>query len=412
MDILRFITAGNVDDGKSTLIGRLLYDTNNIKSDVLDSVSSGDDAGGNPNLAHITDGLRTERAQGITIDVAYKYFTTPRRKYIITDAPGHFQYTKNLVTGASGVDVVIILIDACNGITEQTRRHSLVVSFLKIQHVVVAINKMDMLGYDEQVFNNIKNEFLAIAGQLQIHNATFIPISALLGDNVSAPSGNMDWYKGDTLMQYLETCETVIEHGNAARYAIQCEIDAVKPGFEKGYAGKILSGTLRVGERIGVYPAGTASVIAKIANGYNEVTEANAGENIILYLDPATFAKRGDVIAHTTTPPFCTHHFEVVLCWLNNPTPLQMQTDYFLRINGAETICKITEVIYKTDIRSFEKYNDTQTLEVNQFARVKVQTKEAIAYDHSTATSLSQTARGIIIDVNSNYTSAAFVIIP
>ena len=402
MDILRFITAGNVDDGKSTLIGRLLYDTKNIKDDVLESV--------NMNLAHITDGLRAERQQGITIDVAYKYFTSPKRKYIITDAPGHFQYTRNLVTGASSVDAMIILIDAQNGITEQTKRHSLVASFLKIKQVVVAINKMDVIGYDEQVFTSIKNEYLKIGDKLQLHNLTFIPISALLGDNVSFPSEKMNWHKGETLMQYLESCEPVMPSNDIARLSLQCVIDSDKEIFEKGFAGKLLSGKLRIGDPVTIYPELKLAIIKKIIVGHDAIQEANAGDNICVYLEKSIILKRGDMVckAHDSVLPKNENLFETAICWLDTEQPLQIGKEYILRIGTRETICTITEVIYKIDINNFEKYNDEHTLEVNQFATVKIETRTKISYDPYTV--LPENGRGIIIDTKTNYTSGAFVI--
>ena len=394
MDILRFITAGNVDDGKSTLIGRLLYDTKNIKDDVLESV--------NMNLAHITDGLRFERQQGITIDVAYKYFTTPKRKYIITDAPGHFQYTRNLVTGASGVDAIIILIDAQNGITEQTRRHSMVASFLKIKHIVIAVNKMDALGYDEQIFNSIKNEYHGIADKLQLHNITFIPISALQGDNVSFSSGNMNWDNCNTLMQYLESCTPATPNEDIARFSVQYVTG-------KAHYGKLLSGTLKVGDPIDIYPGIKYAKITKILIGYEDSLEAKAGDNICIYFEDGSIARRGNLICKTLspTPPEYKNTFEAIICWLDTGNPLVLNKEYILRINTTETICKITEVIYKTDVSSFDKNYTDKSVSENEFARVKIKANDNVVYDLFTI--LPETGHGIIIDLATNYTSGAFV---
>jgi sulfate adenylyltransferase subunit 1 len=401
MDILRFITAGNVDDGKSTLIGRLLYDTENIKTDVLESVSAE-----NVNLAHITDGLRAERQQGITIDVAYKYFTTKNRKYIVTDAPGHFQYTKNLVTGASGVDVMIILIDAQNGITEQTKRHSLVASFLKIKQIVVAINKIDAMEYGEEVFSAIKNEYSGIVQKLQLGDVTFIPISALLGDNVSFASKNMDWYGGVTLMQYLESTVPRVEQHEITRVSVQCAVHS--ESFGKGHAGKVLSGKLRTGDVIAVYPAGLKSVIRMILHGYVEMQEATAGQNIMVYLENNIEVNRGDIIAYADDAPLCAYQFEASICWLDSSEALQIDTDYFLRINGMETICKIINVISMIDINSFDKTNYESPIEANQFAEVVIETQEAMAFDKFSL--MPENGRGIIINAQTNYTSGAFTI--
>jgi sulfate adenylyltransferase subunit 1 len=403
MDILRFITAGNVDDGKSTLIGRLLYDTHNIKTDVLQSVS-----GTEINLAFITDGLRSEREQGITIDVAYKYFTTKRRKYIITDAPGHFQYTKNLVTGASGVDVMIILIDAQNGITDQARRHLLVASFLKLKQIVVAINKMDLEAYDEDVFNKIKNEFAAIAGKLGLQQLSFIPVSALCGDNISLRSGNMEWYKGGTLLQYLEDSHPATNQAAIARYSVQYVVNAPYAGYGKGYAGKMLSGTLAAGDGIGIYPAGTRSVVSKILQGYDEVQAALAGRDVVVYLENDAAAGRGDVFAHPQHAPECGNSINATLCWLDSVQSLDLDKTYFLRINGQEAECKIIAVINKIDVHTYDTYSDSIPLGVNQFAHVTIETKKKIVFDRSGA--IPATGRGALIDMDTNYTCAAFVV--
>ncbi len=394
MDILRFITAGNVDDGKSTLIGRLLYDTGNIKSDVLQSVGGDDEV----NLAFITDGLRAERAQGITIDVAYKYFTTAKRKYIITDAPGHFQYTKNLVTGASAVDAIIILIDAINGITEQTRRHSLVASFLRIPHVVVAVNKMDAMGYNEVVYEQIKNDFNSIAEKLHLKNITFIPISALKGDNVLEQSVKMDWYKGITLMQCLEGCEPVRAKNDAARFSVQYVQD------DGVCMGKMLSGSIKVGDTVCVKPEQELAVVQKIIHGYDEVTESKAGENVSIYL--AGKAKRGSMVSHFYDAPTLAEQLDATLCWLDGENVLHTDKEYVLRINAMETVCRIT-VLHKIDIHTYEEYESDVPVGINEFARVRVTTNDMVAYD--AFDTLPENGRGIIIDAETGSTVGAFV---
>lgn len=401
MDILRFITAGNVDDGKSTLIGRLLYDTNNIKKDLLQAVSN--DKADNYNLAYITDGLRSEREQGITIDVAYKYFTTKNRKYIITDAPGHFQYTKNLVTGASNVDLIIILIDAQNGITEQTKRHSLVASFLQIKHVVVAVNKMDAVNYDEQIFNSIQQEFSSIAEKLSIQNLTFIPISALQGDNVSFPSASMKWYDGTTLENYLENCSPSILNTDTVRFAVQCIIS----GENIGYAGQVISGSIKVNDTICIHPGNHLGTITRIVNGYNEVASAEAGQNICIYLHSDYKPQRGDLISNLENFPVVTNQIDATICWFDE-TPLQIEKDYILRLYTTETLCRITKVDYKVDVNSFEKNVVTEPVKVNEFARVSIKTKDAIAYD--TFASIPECGRGVLIDPVTNNTAGAYII--
>ncbi len=401
MDILRFITAGNVDDGKSTLIGRMLYDTKNIQDDVLASVSGGD----NMNLAFITDGLRSEREQGITIDVAYKYFTTENRKFIITDAPGHFQYTRNLVTGASNADVMIILIDAHNSITEQTKRHALAATFLKIRHVVLAINKMDVFNYDERVFAEIKKEFESIRERLQLDKVTYMPISALHGDNVSFVSENMSWYNGATLMQYLESCQPFVANANSLRYTVQCTIQT-NEGI--GYAGKLLSGQLNVSDNIVVCPDGQITKVSKIIHGNKEVSTAIAGENITVFLANSTIAKRGDIFATMDTLPISNNSFSASICWLDDIAPLKVEKEYILRINGAMSKCRITEVISKTNINTLEQVKNVTAVEANEFAEVRILTNQPIAYDPFSL--VKENGRGIIIDAETNYTSGAFTI--
>jgi len=402
MDILRFITAGSIDDGKSTLIGRLLYDTQNIKADILDSISGKGDGGADMNLAFITDGLRAERQEGITIDVAYKYFTTPRRKYIITDAPGHFQYTKNLVTGASGVDVMIILIDAVNGILGQTRRHSLAASFLRIPHIVIAINKMDLVNYDEQVYNNIKNEYGQIARQLALRNVTFIPISALKGDNVTFHSENMPWYAQQTLEQYLENCDPVVPQATSLRLPIQYSRN-------NNHYGKLISGGIKKGDTITINPGGKKAIVEKIIHNYSEVAEATAGQDICITLGEPAAIKRGDLLSHIADAPQCTNELEAALCWLDETMPLELNKEYILSINAAETSCSITRIISVTDNDTFVQHIGRQQVAVNEFATIKIKTAHPVAFDKFTA--IPATGRGILIDKETNNTSGALTIL-
>lgn len=402
MDILRFITAGNVDDGKSTLIGRLLYDTGNIKTDVLQSVS-GDDA---VNLAHITDGLRSERAQGITIDVAYKYFTTTARKYIITDAPGHFQYTKNLVTGASAADVIIILIDARNGITEQTKRHSLAASFLQIKQVIIAVNKMDAIGYSEAVFMQIKAAYEAgIAAKLNLGQTTFIPISALHGDNVITPSGNMPWYTGPSLMQWLDAYTPAQPQTNAFRLAVQYA--STKEDFQMCF-GKIISGNVRTGDSVSIFPADKYGTIHKIGIGTNlECNTASEGQNVCLFIESAHLIKRGDMLCNTVAPPQTAQELTGSLCWLDTH-PMTVGKEYLLQINNTSCACTITNIVSKTDVNTFEKNRGGNELLINEFAVVAIHTAATVVFD--SFAEIPPTGRGIIIDKESNYTCGAFTI--
>jgi sulfate adenylyltransferase subunit 1 len=409
MDVFRFITAGNVDDGKSTLIGRLLHDTGNIKSDILTSVSDSDSSV--VNLAHITDGLRAERAQGITIDVAYKYLTTEHRKFIITDAPGHFQYTKNLVTGASGTDAIIVLIDATHGITEQTRRHSLVAAFLRIPHVVVAVNKMDAMGFDEAVFGRIQTEYEELAAKLGLTRVTYIPMSALLGDNVTFQSDNMGWYKGNTLLQYLESCEPVVSTTKAIRFCVQ-HVVATNDEVKEGYLGKLLSGTIRTNDMLTLWPEQQTVIVSKITEGYNTIREASAGANLCLQLmpilNPTISIKRGAIVANKANGPTVAARLTVRLCWLNGDKQLSDGEKYVLRINCQETPCKISTILSKTAIGSFEEIPAEGVVSVNEFAFVRIETDRSVVFD--TFTTVPENGRGVLIDPDTNYTSAAFIV--
>lgn len=401
MDILRFITAGNVDDGKSTLIGRLLYDTGNIKSDVLQTVSA-DDA---VNLAYVTDGLRSERAQGITIDVAYKYFTTPRRKYIVTDAPGHFQYTRNLVTGASAADAIIILIDARNGITEQTHRHSLVASFLHIRQIIVAINKMDAVGYAEATYNHIKEQYeSAIAAKLNLPSPTFIPISALMGDNVIQPLGNMPWYNGHSLIQCLDACTPATAPAQAFRMAVQYASNAEQIQY---CFGKILSGTIQVGDIIAIDPANASGKVAKILAGNVEVPAASVGQNACLQVYSPHKTTRGQLLTTQGNPPQTSNNIHAALCWLDEK-PLEVGKEYLLQLNCKSAKCRITHITSKTDVHTFEENNGGTELHINEFAKVTILTTETMAFD--AFAHLPATGRGIIIDPDTNYTCGAFTV--
>jgi len=400
MDLLRFTTAGSVDDGKSTLIGRLLYDTGNIKTDILETLS----LEGGLNLAHVTDGLRAERKQKITIDVAYKYFSTPHRKFIITDAPGHFEYTRNLVTGASNVDIMIILVDAQNGITAQTRRHSMVASFLKVGNVIVAINKMDLSNYSEEVYDRIKNEYMQIAAKLRLQHISFIPISALNGDNVTTASANTPWYNGPAILTLLESYEIPTQQYAHLRLTIQCSIQ----DGQQGFAGKILSGTLHSGDKVVIHPSGRQTTVSKVIHNYDPVTETHAPANVCIFLDNDTPLKRGDTISHAHDTPMHGHDLNTDICWMDATTVLDKSKTYLLRINTAEAHCTVPAIAHKINIDTLEHYTEDAPLEANQFATVQIKTREKIAWDHFA--SVPENARGILIDPDTNNTVAAFII--
>ena len=384
MDILRFITAGSVDDGKSTLIGRLLYDSKNILIDQLEAVerASKFKNDGTIDLALLTDGLRAEREQGITIDVAYKYFSTPKRKFIIADAPGHVQYTRNMITGASNAALIIILIDARNGIIEQTKRHSIIASLLNIPNVVVAINKLDLVGYSEEIFNNIKEEYSKMAEQLSLNNVVYIPISALNGDNIVDQSENLNWYEGKTLLDYLETVE--LENTinlDKARFPVQY---VIRPQTEelhdyRGYAGKITSGIYKVGDSVTILPSGTESKISVIEVAQKQVEEAFAPQSVILHLENDVDISRGDLIVRSADLPKIEQELEVLVCWMGDK-PLKSGSKYLIQNNTTQVKGIVKNIEYKLDVNTLEK-QEVEQVSLNEIVKLKLKTAKPLAYD-------------------------------
>lgn len=385
MDILRFLTAGSVDDGKSTLIGRLLYDSKNILIDQMEALerSSKNSTNGQVDLALLTDGLRAEREQGITIDVAYKYFSTPKRKFIIADAPGHIQYTRNMVTGASNSDLIIILIDARNGVIEQTKRHSIIASLLNIPYVVVAINKMDLVEYSQTRFNEIVAQYNQVAQSLNLKNVTFIPISALNGDNVVEPSEHIHWYKGDTLLNLLETIEIQSSTNfTNARFPVQL---VLRPQSEewhdyRGYAGRIESGIFRKGDEIQVLPSQISAKISTIELNNQEVTEAFAPQSVVIHLDKDIDISRGDMIAKMDTSLKIGQEIEALICWMDDK-PMNIRNRYLLQHNSKITPVIIQNIEYKLDVNTLEKQETSQAT-LNEVVKVKLKTATALAYDN------------------------------
>ena len=384
MDILRFITAGSVDDGKSTLIGRLLYDSKNILIDQMEAVERASKFrnDGTLDLALLTDGLRAEREQGITIDVAYKYFSTPKRKFIIADAPGHVQYTRNMITGASNAALIIILIDARNGIIEQTKRHSIIASLLNIPNVVVAINKLDLVGYSEDIFNTIKDDYSKMAEQLSLNNVVYIPISALDGDNIVDRSQNLSWYEGKTLLDYLETVE--LENTinlEKARFPVQY---VIRPQLEeyhdyRGYAGKITSGIYKVGDSVTVLPSGSESKISAIEIDQKKVDEAFAPQSVVLHLEDNIDVSRGDLIVKSNDLPRLEQELDVLVCWMGDK-PLKAGSKYLLQNNTTQVRAVIKEIEYKLDVNSLEK-QEVEQASLNEIVKLKLKTAKPLAYD-------------------------------
>lgn len=412
MDLLRFITAGSVDDGKSTLIGRLLYDSKSIMIDQLEAIErqSKNKDEGEIDLALLTDGLRAEREQGITIDVAYKYFSTPKRKFIIADAPGHIQYTRNMVTGASNADLAIILIDARNGVVEQTRRHSIIASLLSIPHVVVAINKMDLVNFSQDVYNNIVIDYARVAQSLGLKQVTYIPLSALQGDNIVEKSEKLGWYEGPSLLHFLEAVE-VLDTTNltSARFPVQYVIRPQTDALHdyRGYAGKIISGVYRVGDAVTIQPAGITSRIKAIELGGKEVAEAFAPQSVILHLEDDIDISRGDVIVHSDQPVKTAQELEVLLCWMDNK-PLIPGNKYLLQINSRVVRSVVRNIEYKLDVNTLEKNEAPQQAVLNDVIKATLKTASPIPYD--SYQELRANGGAILIDETSHVTVGACMI--
>ncbi len=409
MDLLRFITAGSVDDGKSTLIGRLLYDSKNILIDQLEALekSTKNRTDGSVDLALLTDGLRAEREQGITIDVAYRYFTTPKRKFIIADAPGHVQYTRNMITGASNASLIIILVDARQGVVEQTRRHSIIASLLKIPHIVVAINKMDLVEYSQDVYNNIVIDFAEVAKQLELKDVTYIPMSALNGDNIVDKSEKIDWYDGKPLLEFLEDVKLDNDiNYTDARFQVQY---VIRPQTEelhdyRGYAGKISSGVYKKGDKVKVLPAGHETTIAKLEVGGVEVEEAFAPQPVVVQLSEDIDISRGDTIAKIDNLPEVGNELNVLLCWLDDK-PLQPGNKYYLQHNSRLVRSVVRSVEYKLEVNTLQQQPVEGGVKLNEVVKAVIKTASPLVYDSYEKLNINGSA--ILIDETSNSTVAA-----
>lgn len=412
MDILRFITAGSVDDGKSTLIGRLLYDSKSILIDQLEAIEkqSKNKENGNIDLALLTDGLRAEREQGITIDVAYKYFSTPKRKFIIADAPGHIQYTRNMVTGASNADLAIILIDARNGVVEQTRRHSIIAHLLNIKHIIVAINKMDLIGYSQDRYNNIVIDFMEVAKSLGLNDVKYIPISALNGDNIVNLSDYFSWYDGETLLGMLESVEVVSDINiRDGRFPVQYVIRPQVPELHdyRGYAGKIISGIYKKGDEVIVLPSEVRSKISSIETSGKEVDEAFAKQSVILHLEDNIDVSRGDLIVPIGNQPTTEQEFDVLLCWMGNK-PVIAGNKYLFQINSRVERCIIKDIEYKIDVNTLKKDYTISSGELNDILKVTIKTALPVSFD--SYQNLKENGGAILIDETSCVTAGACMI--
>lgn len=411
--LLRFTTAGSVDDGKSTLIGRLLYDSKSIFEDQLEAIEATSKKKGleSVDLAMFTDGLRDEREQGITIDVAYRYFTTPKRKFIIADTPGHIQYTRNMVTGASTANAAIILIDARHGVIEQTKRHAFIASLLQIPHLIVCINKMDLVQFSEEIYNEILSQFENFSSKLYVKDIRYIPISALNGDNVVNRSEQMDWYQGAPLLHNLETLHISSDINKIdGRFPVQTVIRPQREGFidYRGYAGRIASGIYRVGDEIAVLPSGFTSKIKSINAGNQEIEEAFAPMSVAITLEDDIDVSRGNMIVKKNNQPQMEQEFDVMLCWLNNQ-PGKQKTKYTLMHTTNEQQVMIKEVVYKMDIKTFTRNTTEKVLEMNTIARVTIRATNRFMIDSYKDNRI--TGSIILIDENTKETVAAGMIV-
>ncbi len=411
MDILKFLTAGSVDDGKSTLIGRLLYDSDSILLDQLEALQASNrkNDDGTIDLAILTDGLKAEREQGITIDVAYKYFQTERRKFIIADTPGHIQYTRNMVTGASNANLAIILVDARKGVIEQTIRHSFLVSLLGIQQVVLAINKMDMVDYSEEVYNKILKDYNELATKVGLKNVHAIPVSALKGDNVVNESEAMPWYKGNSLLHFLETVDVAVDTSTEhARFPVQWVIRPQTDELHdyRGYAGRISSGSFKVDDKVTVLPSGFTSTISKIEQFDQDLAEAVSGQSVTIHLRDEIDISRGDLLVNNSYQPEVSQLIEADLCWMDTRA-LDTTHTYFIQHNSKVTRCKIQETLYKVNINTLEK-EPAEDFKLNDIGRIIIKTADPLAFDHYEENKANGGA--IIIDSRTNVTVGAVML--
>ncbi|MFI7597095.1 sulfate adenylyltransferase subunit CysN [Actinoplanes sp. NPDC049681] len=414
MDLLRFATAGSVDDGKSTLIGRLLYDTKSLFSDQLEAVEAVSAARGDEytNLALLTDGLRAEREQGITIDVAYRYFATPRRKFIIADTPGHIQYTRNMVTGASTADLALILVDARKGLVEQSRRHAFLTSLLRVPHLVLCINKMDLVGWDKEVYDRIADEFTSFAAKLDITDLTIIPISALEGDNIASRSEKSPWYEGPSLLHHLEhvhiaSDRNLVDVRFPVQYVIRPQSTTVTD--YRGYAGQVASGVLKPGDEVMVLPSGMTSTISAIDTADGPVDEAFPPMSVTVRLTDEIDISRGDMICRPHNAPAVAQDVEAMICWMDETAPLRVGAKYTIKHTTRTARTVVRGLQYRLDVNTLHRDEDASGLALNEIGRVKLRTTVPLLADEYRR---NRTTGGfILIDETTNRTVGAGMII-
>jgi sulfate adenylyltransferase subunit 1 len=411
--LLRFTTAGSVDDGKSTLIGRLLYDSKSIFEDQLEAVEASSAKKGFDyvDLSLLTDGLKSEREQGITIDVAYRYFATPKRKFIIADTPGHIQYTRNMVTGASTANLALILIDARKGLVEQTFRHSYIASLLKLPHIIVCVNKMDLVNYDEATYDRIVEEYKAFSSKLEVSDIQFVPISALAGDNVVHRSENMDWYQGATLMHMLESVHIESDYNHIdSRFPVQYVVRPQSKEYHdyRGYAGRVAGGIFRPGDDVLVLPSGFNSKIKTIELGGQQLEEAFAPMSVTITLEDEIDISRGDIIAKPNNHPQTDQDIDLMLCWMNQ-RPIKLNSKLLVRHTTKEVRGVLKEITYKLDINSLQRVEEVDQLVMNEIARVKIRTAQPLFFDNYRKNRI--TGSLILVDETTNETIAAGMIV-
>lgn len=414
MDLLRFATAGSVDDGKSTLIGRLLYDTKSLFSDQLEAVEAVSAARGDEytNLALLTDGLRAEREQGITIDVAYRYFATPRRKFIIADTPGHIQYTRNMVTGASTADLALILVDARKGLVEQSRRHAFLTSLLRVPHLVLCINKMDLVGWDKDIYDRIADEFTSFAAKLDITDLTIIPISALEGDNIASRSEKSPWYEGPSLLHHLEhvhiaSDRNLVDVRFPVQYVIRPQSTTVTD--YRGYAGQVASGVLKPGDEVMVLPSGMTSTISAIDTADGPVDEAFPPMSVTVRLRDEIDISRGDMICRPHNAPAVAQDVEAMICWMDETAPLRVGAKYTIKHTTRTARTVVRGLQYRLDVNTLHRDEDAPGLSLNEIGRVKLRTTVPLLADEYRR---NRTTGGfILIDETTNRTVGAGMII-
>ena len=414
MDLLRFTTAGSVDDGKSTLIGRMLYDSKSIFQDQIEAIERASAKMGGEegiNLALLTDGLRAEREQGITIDVAYRYFATPKRKFIIADTPGHIQYTRNMVTGASTANLAIILVDARHGLVEQTSRHAFIASLLKIPHIVFCINKMDLVDYKEERFEEIRNQLQAFCSKLEVNDVRFIPISALKGDNVVHKSKKMNWYQGGTLMYTLENVHISGDYNHVdCRFPVQYVIRPQTDEYHdfRGYAGRIASGVYKKGDEVMLLPSGFTSRISAIQTFDGEIDEAFAPMSVTIEIEDDLDLSRGDMIVRTNNVPTISQDIDLMICWMSEK-PLQPNGKYSVKHTTRDVRCIVKDIKYKVNINNLHRIEDDKEIKLNDIARISIRTTQPIFYDRYSRNRI--TGSLILIDEGTNETVGAGMII-